>query len=172
MKGTALVMITLSILTMKVSAGNQPVAGTSAPLFTLTDADGKSHTLSDYKGSYVALYFYPKDNTPGCTKEACNLRDNFEVLKEKSIVILGVSYDSEASHGKFRDKYDLPFPLLADVDKKVSELYGVKGMFGPKRVTFIISPDAVITHVITKVKTADHAAQIMDAIESLSQENR
>lgn len=147
-----------------VLAGDMPEPGTVAPDFTLNDATGTVHTLSDYKGSTVALYFYPKDNTPGCTKEACNLRDNFEVLKEKKIVILGVSYDSQSSHQKFIEKYNLPFPLLADTEKKVSSQYGVKGLIGPKRVTFIIGPDGTITHVIKKVDTSNHATQILDSV--------
>ncbi len=148
------------------SAGERPVVGMDAPGFTLNDADGKGHALSDYRGSHIVLYFYPRDNTPGCTKEACNLRDNFDLLKKKGIVILGVSYDGEKSHRKFRDKYNLQFPLLADIDRKVSEIYGVRGMIGAKRVTFLIGPEGKILHVFDSVKVGDHAGQILKIMET------
>src|SRR3972149_3031892 len=106
------------------------VVGSKAPDFTLLDQDGKSHKLSNYRGKWILLYFYPKDDTPGCTKEACSIRDNFPAFKKIKAEIFGVSIDSEKSHKKFAEKYDLPFTLLADPEKKVVEAYGV---FGKKK---------------------------------------
>lgn len=148
---------------MKLKAGDQ------APDFTSKDQDGNEIKLSDFKGKKVVLYFYPKDDTPGCTAEACNLRDNYELMQSKGYVILGVSGDDEAKHQKFIAKYDLPFPLIADVDKSVHEKYGTwgeKSMYGKKymgtlRTTFVIGEDGKILDVIEKVKTKDHASQIL-----------
>jgi thioredoxin-dependent peroxiredoxin len=138
--------------------------GDIAPGFTLPDAGGKMHSISDYKGKTVALYFYPKDDTPGCTAEACNLRDNFTELTDKGIVVLGVSFDSAESHKSFSEKHKLPFTLLADTDKKVADLYGAKGMLMAKRMTFLIGPDGKIIHVFDKVDTGNHAAEILRAL--------
>ena len=144
--------------------------GDKAPGFESTDQDGKKVKLSDFTGKKVVLYFYPKDDTPGCTAEACNLRDNYAQFTSKGYDILGVSSDSEKSHQKFIDKYELPFRLLADVDKSIHESYGTwveKSMYGRKymgtaRVTFIIDEKGVIEKIIEKVKTKDHTAQILD----------
>jgi len=144
--------------------------GDKAPNFESTDQNGNKVRLSDFKGKKVVLYFYPKDNTPGCTAEACNLRDNYNQFTAKGYEILGVSSDSEKSHQKFIDKYELPFRLLADVDKSIHELYNTwveKSMYGRKymgtaRVTFIIDENGVIEDIIEKVKTKDHTAQILD----------
>lgn len=146
-------------------------AGTPAPAFSAEDQHGKTHTLADYKGKKIALYFYPKDDTPGCTKEACNLRDNYAALQKAGYVVLGVSTDDVKSHEKFATKYELPFPLLADVDKQIVEAFGVwveKNMYGKKymgtaRSTFLINEEGVIQTVIQKVKTDNHAAQILEA---------
>jgi peroxiredoxin Q/BCP len=144
-------------------------AGDKAPDFESVDQDGNKIKLSDFKGKKVVLYFYPKDDTPGCTAEACSLRDNYELMQSKGYEILGVSGDNEAKHKKFIDKYDLPFSLIADVDKSVHEKYGTwgeKSMYGRKymgtlRTTFIIDENGVIEEVIEKVKTKDHANQIL-----------
>ena len=144
--------------------------GDKAPQFSTIDQEGKEVKLSDYKGKKVVLYFYPKDNTPGCTAEACNLRDNYNRFISMGYEVLGVSSDSEKSHQKFIDKYDLPFRLLADTDRNVHEKYGTwveKSMYGRKymgtaRVTFIIDENGIVEKVIEKVKTKDHAAQILD----------
>ncbi|MBO3270414.1 thioredoxin-dependent thiol peroxidase [Hymenobacter defluvii] len=143
-------------------------AGDTAPAFTATDQDGNTVSLSDFRGKKVALYFYPKDDTPGCTAQACNLRDHQEELTAKNVQVLGVSTDSEASHKKFALKYDLPFPLLADTDKQLVEAYGVwqekrnygRAYMGIVRTTFLIDEEGVIEKVITKVDTKNHTEQL------------
>ena len=143
--------------------------GDSAPQFITSDQDGNEVKLSDFAGKKVALYFYPKDNTPGCTAEACNLRDNYQELTSKGYEILGVSTDNENSHRKFIDKFELPFRLLADTDKSIHEKYGTwveKSMYGRKymgtaRVTYIIDEAGKISNIIEKVNTKDHASQIL-----------
>lgn len=143
--------------------------GAQAPDFTVNDQDGNPIRLSDYKGKKVVLYFYPKDSTPGCTAQACNLRDNYKLLQKKGYEILGISTDSEKRHRNFIQKEKLPFTLLADVDRKVHDLYGTwveKSMYGrtymgTARKTFIINEKGVIEDIIEKVKTGDHAAQIL-----------
>ncbi len=143
-------------------------AGDPAPDFSLRDDAGVVHHLKEYRGKIVALYFYPKDDTPGCTAEACNLRDNYDALKKAGVVILGVSYDDADSHRKFKKKYDLPFPLLSDVDKKTAEAYGAKGMLTgfmvAQRKTFLIDENGKILHIFNKVKTDDHARQILEVL--------
>jgi peroxiredoxin Q/BCP len=145
--------------------------GDKAPLFESKDQEGKPIALADYlgKGQKIALYFYPKDNTSGCTAQACNLRDHYQDLLEAGYQVIGVSVDDEKSHQKFIQKYELPFPLVADTDKKVVEAYGVwkeKSMYGKKymgtmRYTFIIDEKGNIERIIEKVKTAEHTAQIL-----------
>ncbi len=142
--------------------------GMPAPDFTATDQDGKKVDLSQFRGKKVVLYFYPKDNTPGCTAEACSLRDNYPDLLKKGFMVLGVSPDREKSHIGFREKYSLPFPLLTDPEKKILGLYGAYGekkMYGKTvtgviRSTFIIDEKGIIEKIISKVDTAGHAAQI------------
>jgi len=144
--------------------------GDKAPAFSAPDQDGNKVSLKDLKGQKVALYFYPQDDTETCTNEACNLRDNFALLKEKGITIIGVSPDTEKSHKKFEGKYTLPFTLLADTDHKMLTAYGVwaqKSMFGKTymgtlRHTFLINEKGKIDHIIQKVKSKDHARQILD----------
>ncbi len=144
-------------------------AGDKAPEFMLPDQDGKSHKLSDYKGQWVLLYFYPKDDTPGCTKEACSLRDTLPRFGELKAVVLGMSADSVARHKKFADKYQLPFTLLADEDKVVLHAYGVWGekkfmgrtFMGINRMSFLIKPDGTIAKVYEKVKPAEHAKEVI-----------
>lgn len=145
--------------------------GDKAPDFALKDQGGRLVTLNDFKGKKLALYFYPKDNTPGCTAEACSLSENFSSLQKDNIFVLGVSADSEASHKKFAEKYRLPFPLLVDSDKKVINDYGVWGekkfmgrkFMGILRTTFLINEEGVIAHIIDKVKAKAHAPQILEA---------
>ena len=143
--------------------------GDIAPDFTVNDQDGNPVSLSDYKGKKVVLFFYPKDNTPGCTAEACNLRDNYSDLQNAGYEVLGVSTDSEKSHQKFIEKQQLPYTLLADTEKQIHEKYGMwveKNMYGRKymgtqRSTFIIGEDGKIEKIIEKVKTKEHSSQIL-----------
>ena len=143
--------------------------GDSAPDFTSTDQNGQPVKLSDYRGKKVVLYFYPKDDTSGCTAQACSLRDNYAGLRAAGYEVLGVSVDNEKSHQKFIGKYDLPFTLVADTDKQVVEAYDVwkeKSMYGRKymgtvRTTFLINETGIITNIITKVDTNHHAKQIL-----------
>ena len=147
--------------------------GDAAPDFTLPDTDGKKVALKDFKGKYVALYFYPKDDTPGCTKEACNLRDHTDELKKNNIEVIGVSPDDSFSHKKFTEKYTLPFTLLCDTDAKISKKYGVygeKSMYGKKsmgifRTTFLIDPQGIIQTVFRDVDVEHHHKQILAAIK-------
>jgi peroxiredoxin Q/BCP len=146
-----------------------PQIGDAAPDFNVKNQKGEEVSLSALQGKKVVLYFYPKDDTPGCTAEACNLRDNYEALLNEGYTILGVSPDTEAKHQKFIDKYDLPFDLLADTEKEVAQKYGVwveKSMYGRKymgiaRTTFVINEEGKIAEVIEKVKTKDHSSQIL-----------
>jgi peroxiredoxin Q/BCP len=143
--------------------------GDKAPQFSGKDQDGNLHTLADYKGQKLVVFFYPKADTPGCTAEACDLRDNFERFKANNYALLGVSADSAKAQTKFKNKFDFPFPLLADEDKSVIEAFGV---WGPKkfmgrefdgiiRTTFVINEEGIIDEVISNVKTKEHAAQIL-----------
>jgi thioredoxin-dependent peroxiredoxin len=149
--------------------------GTKAPAFAGIDQHGNKIALKDFKGQRVALYFYTKDNTPTCTTQACNLRDHFALLKKAGIVVIGVSTDGLKSHQKFAQKFDLPFPLLADEDRKIVEAYGV---WGPKkfmgreydgihRTTFLIGKTGMIEAVMAKPDSKNHAAEILDAHGSL-----
>jgi thioredoxin-dependent peroxiredoxin len=148
--------------------------GNKAPAFNLKDADGKSVKLSELKGKRVILYFYPKDLTPGCTVEACEFRDEMPRIKRRNAVVLGVSPDDEKTHRKFREKYELTFPLLADTDHKIAEAYGVwreKSMYGRKywgvaRTTFVIDETGRIAQIFEKVKPAGHGKEIAEAIKS------
>ncbi len=143
--------------------------GDIAPSFELYDQHKELHDLEDYEGEWVILYFYPKDDTPGCTTEACNFRDNLAEL-QKQAVLLGVSADTAESHKKFDEKYNLEFPLLADPDKQVIESYGADGMIFPKRVTFLISPEGMIEKVYDNVDPDTHAAEIMADLRLLKSE--
>ncbi len=149
--------------------------GKAAPAFKLKDQDGNVVSLADFKGKQnVVLYFYPKDDTPGCTKEACAFRDGFADFKKRGAVILGVSPDPVKSHDKFVKKFELPFPLLADTDKKIVEAYGVWGekvfmgrkYLGTHRVTFLIGPDGKIKKIWPTVKPEEHAAEVIATPEA------
>ncbi len=146
--------------------------GTKAPEFTLPDQNGEMHSLSDYRGKKVILYFYPKDNTAGCTKQACNFAELMPQFREKGAVILGVSKDSVASHKKFEENYGLPFTLLSDTERKVIEAYGVwqekknygKVTMGVVRTTYLIDENGIITKAFGNVKAADNPAQMLGEI--------
>ncbi len=145
--------------------------GTVAPAFTAKNAEGETVRLKDLRGQQVVLYFYPKDDTPGCTKEACSFRDAFADFKKRGIAVLGVSVDSEASHKKFAAKYKLPFTLLADPDHAIADAYGVYGekkfmgrtYLGVKRITFLIDEKGKIKKVFEKVKPEEHAREVLQA---------
>lgn len=145
--------------------------GATAPAFKTKDANGETVSLKDLRGQKVVLYFYPKDDTPGCTKEACSFRDAFSKFKTNGITVLGVSPDSEASHKKFVTKYKLPFTLLADTDRSIAEAYGVWGekkfmgrtYMGVHRTTFLIDEKGKIRKVFEKVKPEDHASEVLEA---------
>jgi len=151
-----------------------PAIGSIAPDFTLLDQDGVSHALSSYRGKRVLLYFYPKDDTPGCTKEACLLRDALPDFTKLDALVFGISADSVKSHRKFADKYGLPFPLLADEEKQVVKQYGVWGrkkMMGREydgifRTSFLIAPDGTIEKVYENVKPELHAAEVLKDLEA------
>ncbi len=149
--------------------------GQKAPDFSLPDQNNKIHSLADFKGSYLLVYFYPKDNTPGCTTEACTLRDQFLDFKKNKINIVGVSVDSNASHEKFSAKFKLPFTLLSDVDKKMVNGYGVWGKKkfmgheyeGAKRMSFLIHPNGRIAKIYDTVEPATHAEEVLKDVASL-----
>lgn len=146
--------------------------GKKAPAFTLKDQNGKSHRLSDYEGKHVILYFYPKDDTPGCTKEACDFRDNLPKFKTGKAVVLGVSVLDEASKARFAEKYELNFPLLADEDHEVADKYGAwqkrslygREFMGVARTTYLIGPDGKVEHRWDKVKVDGHAEDVLAAL--------
>jgi len=143
-----------------------------APLFELFDSEGELHKLSDFSGQTIVIYFYPRDDTPGCTKEACSFRDNYQIFKEAGIEVLGISPDTVKSHKKFSEKYQLPFTLLADPDHKVCEAYGVWGlkkMYGREyegvyRTTYIVGPEGEIKRVFENVKPTDHSQEVLEEV--------
>ncbi|MFQ5571078.1 MAG: thioredoxin-dependent thiol peroxidase [Rhodothermales bacterium] len=152
-----------------------PEAGQQAPVFCGSTQDGETLCLNDYRGRKVALYFYPKDDTPGCTKQACNLRDGYQELLDAGIAVIGVSPDEVASHQRFADKYELPFPLVADPERKVLDLYGTWGeknrygriVMGVKRTTFLIDEEGLIRHVFKRPKVAEHTEEVLDKFKSV-----
>jgi len=151
--------------------------GDQAPAFSLPDQQGAMQSLADQRGKWVLLYFYPKDDTPGCTKEACTIRDAWSDFRNKGIVVFGVSTDSVKSHAKFVQKYELPFTLLSDENKELVKAYGVWGpkkfmgreFLGTKRVSFLISPEGRIAKVYAAVKPAEHADEVLSDVDQLSQ---
>ncbi len=149
-------------------------AGDTPPDFELQDQDGNTHRLADYRGRTVVLYFYPRDNTPGCTKQACGFRDQHEAIGAEGAVVLGVSTDTAASHAKFREQYELPFPLLVDEDAKVATEYGAWGektLYGRKsigmtRSTFVVGPEGTLTKVWKRAKAADNAEAVLKLLRA------
>jgi thioredoxin-dependent peroxiredoxin len=145
-----------------------------APDFSTTDENGNKVALKDFRGKTVILYFYPKADTPGCTIEACEFRDSYSAIKKTGVILLGISRDTAASQKKFQEKFSLTFPLLADPDKKIAELYGVvkeKNMYGKKvlgvaRTTFVIGPDGKIKHIFNNVKPEGHAKEVLTYLKS------
>lgn len=152
-------------------AANNLQLGSDAPDFALKDANGKTHTLSDYRNQYLVLYFYPKNDTPGCTKEACHFRDDMTQLEKLGAKVVGVSVDNSQSHKQFAEKYHLPFPLLADTDGAVAEKYNALTdllIFKiAKRHTFLINPQGKISKIYTSVNVSNHSQQIIDDLKQL-----
>lgn len=154
---------------MAETSPSMPEPGEAAPEFEGRSQDGDTIRLADYRGRRVALYFYPKDDTPGCTKQACNLRDNYSTLLDAGIAVIGVSPDDVDSHARFAEKYELPFPLLADADHVIQDAYGVRGsrnlygrtFIGTKRTTFLIDEEGVIRHVFKRPKVGEHTTEIL-----------
>jgi len=164
-RGIVLMLFTGTASAAGISAGDM------APEFSLVDQQEQTHRLTDYRGRWLVLYFYPKDDTPGCTKEACSLRDEFAAFRQLDVAVLGVSLDDTGSHEAFATKYRLPFPLLSDTGGKVAKAYGSLGGFGPvryaKRHTFIIGPDGLIARVWRKVNPANHGGELLEALSDL-----
>lgn len=139
-----------------------------APDFIGITDEGKTVKLSDFRGKYVVLYFYPKDNTPGCTKEACNFRDNMDIISSTDTVVIGVSTDSENSHKKFKQKFNLNFTLISDKDKNISKLYNTLSITGTsKRITFLIDKNGIIKYVWDKVNVNNHAQEVLEKIKEI-----
>jgi peroxiredoxin Q/BCP len=161
----------LPVNTENTGVGNMIKEGNAAPDFTATNTNGETIRLKDLRGKKVVLYFYPKDDTPGCTKEACSFRDAFSDFRKHDIEVIGVSTDSEASHKKFATKYKLPFTLLADTDHSIADAYGVYGekkfmgrtYMGVKRMTFLIDEKGKVRKVFEKVKPEEHAREVLEA---------
>lgn len=145
--------------------------GDVAPDFQLKDDAGNVHSLAEFRGKKVVLYFYPKDNTPGCTKEACSFRDGYKELQGAGIIVVGISFDSPESHKKFRDKYKLPFLLLSDEKKEVAKAYGatggILGSLMPKRYTYLVNEEGRIVHIFQKVDVKNHAEEVLKAFSEL-----
>jgi len=173
-----LALVALSIVAFTgTAAAATPAVGQPAPAFKLQDQDGKWHSLADYKGKWVAIYFYPKDDTPGCTTQACSFRDNIFAFNKEGAVILGISVDDVESHKKFAEKHGLPFTLLADADKAVSKSYGVlKTYMGvmemARRDTFIVDPQGRIAKHYESVDPEGHSELVLKDIKALKAESR
>jgi thioredoxin-dependent peroxiredoxin len=158
-----------------MSSGKELKVGDKAPAFSLKDTNGKTVKLSDFKGKKVVLYFYPRDMTPGCTKEACGFRDDYAILRKRGVEVVGVSADNQASHQKFTEAYSLPFTLLSDPDHSVMDAYGAwgeKNMYGKKitgvlRSTVLIDETGKIAHIFRKVKTDTHSQDVIKVLEKM-----
>ena len=160
-----------ALLISAATLAEQPTPGEPAPDFELRDQDGQLHSIEDYRGQWVALYFYPKDDTPGCTTEACEFRDNIFAFRDANCQILGVSLDDQESHKEFAEKYDLPFPLLADTEGSTADAYGVKsrmlGLTLAKRQTFLIDPEGNVAVHYEKVDPDSHSQEVLADLEKL-----
>lgn len=168
---TFLSTLLIALAAVELSQAQDVTVGSAAPDFELRDQDGQLHSIEDYRGQWVALYFYPKDDTPGCTTEACEFRDNIFAFKKLDCQILGVSLDDEESHKAFSEKYGLPFPLLADASGTTADAYGVKtrffGMTVAKRQTFLIDPDGNVAKHYENVDPDTHSQQLLADLEAL-----
>jgi len=161
----------LALLGLQGVQADELAVGSLAPKFTLIDQESKTHSLADYRGRWVILYFYPKDDTPGCTTEACNFRDDLPALRALNVQILGISLDDTKSHAQFAEKYKLPFPLLADTEGNVAHTYGSLWSIGPlriaKRYTFVIDPEGRIAKIYRDVKPASHSRELQRDVKEL-----
>jgi len=159
-------LVALSLVLAPLAVRAEPVVGQPAPAFRLQDQDGKWQTLADHRGKWVVVYFYPKDDTPGCTTQACTFRDDIIRFRAAGAQVLGVSLDDVGSHRSFADKHSLPFPLLADVGKQVAEAYGVLALGGlyARRDTFLIDPEGVLVKHYPGVKPAENSAEVLKDI--------
>ena len=176
-KFTCILGTTLCLLIMfNNSAAETIEVGQPAPNFNLPDQTGKHHSLKDYSGQWLIVYFYPKDDTPGCTKEACAFRDDFKAISAKNTQVLGISIDSKKSHADFAKKYNLPFPLLSDQEGKVAKQFQSLISLGPikfaKRHTFIIDQDGIIQKIYRKVNPSNHSQQILNDLKNLQIEKK
>lgn len=164
----------LALLGLQNVQAGELAVGALAPKFTLVDQENKNHSLADYRGRWVVLYFYPKDDTPGCTTEACNFRDDLPAMRALNVQILGVSLDDRKSHATFASKYELPFPLLADTEGEVVNAYGALWSLGPiriaKRHTFVIDPEGRIAKIYRNVNPASHSRELQQALKLLQKE--
>ena len=174
MRRKSMFIAAVLLLVSAVAPAEQPQQGEAAPGFELRDQDGQLHSLEDYRDQWVALYFYPKDDTPGCTTEACEFRDDIFKYEELDCQVLGVSLDDEMSHKEFSEKYSLPFPLLADTEGTTADAYGVKskymGMSVAKRQTFLIDPDGNVAKHYEKVDPDTHSQQVLADLKALGAE--
>lgn len=174
-KRTGLILLKGFLLLGHANAATELNIGSAAPDFDLKDQNFKTHTLGNYKGQWLVLYFYPKDDTPGCTKEACNFRDDIIHIKALKANVMGVSLDDSKSHEEFAKKFNLPFPLLADTEGKTAEAYGALFKLGPmkfaKRHSFIIGPDGLIKKIYRDVDPKEHSQQIIDDLKALIKQN-
>lgn len=164
---SSLLGIVMCLSMFKLSALSE---GNAAPQFELPDQDNKTRTLTEFKGKYIVLYFYPKDDTPGCTKQACQLRNHFDEFEKNDIVVLGINYDSPKSHKKFKEKHKLPFILLSDQKKKVAKKYGAKNWWFlpiPSRMTFIINADGTIVSILKNVDVGNHAEKVLQIVQAI-----
>jgi peroxiredoxin Q/BCP len=155
------------IIGITMASNTELKVGDQAPDFTLLDQNEKEHTLSEYIGEYIVVYFYPKDDTPGCTKEACSIRDNIALFEESGIWVFGLSFDSPKSHKKFAEKHNLPFTLLSDSDKSVAKLYNSNGLLMAKRNTFLIDKDGKIFKIYKNVDVTIHTENILKDFSNL-----
>jgi peroxiredoxin Q/BCP len=166
-----LLLLAVALVSVPVLAGETPAVGSDAPAFNLQDQNGDWHTLADYDGQWLAVYFYPRDDTPGCTKEACNFRDNIYAFKAIGAAVVGISVDDVQSHKEFADKYKLPFTLLADVEKETASAYGVlkdyKLVKLASRQSFLVSPEGKIAKHYAKVDPDTHTDEVLADIKAL-----
>lgn len=165
------IFICLCLVGPSLAWGRAPTVGKQAPEFTARTDSGKVISLKDLRGKWVVLYFYPKDDTPGCTIEAKSFRDLFPQFQKKGVVILGVSYDNQSSHQAFKKQYEIPYPLLVDRDRSISEAYDVAGPYFADRTTYVIDPDGVLAKIFSNVNPSHHAEEVMDFFNS-PQENK